>query len=95
MKTEMRPPHVGEFLRDQILPEELSVTAAAALLGVGRPALSTLLNGGASLSPEMALRFEKAFAVKMDTLLRMQARYDACRMREREAEIVVEPYTPT
>lgn len=56
MKTEMRPPHVGEFLRDQILPEELSVTGAAALLGVGRPALSILLNGGASLSPEMALR---------------------------------------
>ena len=80
------PPHVGGFLKDAIIPDEMSVTQAARLLGVGRPALSQLLNEKASLSPEMALRVEKVFGVKMDTLLRMQARHDAWHMRGREAE---------
>jgi antitoxin HigA-1 len=80
------PPHVGGFLKEAIVPDEMSVTEAARLLGVGRPALSQLLNEKASLSPEMALRFEKVFGVKMDTLLRMQARYDAWHMRKRESE---------
>ena len=64
------------------------------MLGVGRPALSNLLNENASLSPEMALRIEKAFGVKMDTLLRMQARYDSYHMRQREREIAVNKYVP-
>jgi addiction module HigA family antidote len=54
-----------------IEPLRLSVTAAARILGVTRPALSTLLNGHTALSPDMALRVEKAFRRKMDTLLRM------------------------
>ncbi|MDM8009727.1 MAG: HigA family addiction module antitoxin [Parasphingorhabdus sp.] len=83
IKIGMKPVHPGVFIRQAILPDELTVTDAAKILGVGRPALSTLLNGKASLSPEMALRVEKAFGVKMDTLLRMQARYDAALMRER------------
>ena len=58
------------------------MTEAAEVLGVGRPALSSLLNEKASLSPEMALRIDKALGVKMDTLLRMQARYDAHNMRK-------------
>jgi antitoxin HigA-1 len=70
------------------------VTAAAKVLGVGRPALSQLLNGN-SAPPEMAMRFEKAFGVRMDTLLRMQARFDAWHMRLREAQIDVKPYVPT
>lgn len=88
----MRPPHPGGFIRRSVLPDDLSVTSAAEALGVGRPALSTLLNEKASLSPEMALRIEKAFGVRMDTLLRMQARYDAYHMREREDEIRVSRY---
>ena len=88
------PPHPGGFIKRSVLPDGLTVTAAAAALGIGRPALSTLLNENASLSPEMALRVEKAFGVKMDTLLRMQARYDAWRMRRREAEIDVGRYVP-
>ena len=51
-----------------------------------------LLNGHAALSPEMALRIEKAFGVHMGTLLSMQAWYDAARMRARSAEIPVERY---
>jgi addiction module HigA family antidote len=70
------PPHPGDFIRSEIIaPAGLSVTAAAALQ-VSRPALSSLLNGKADLSGNMALRIEKAFGVKMDTLMRMQASYE-------------------
>ena len=61
-KLGMRPSHPGEFIREEILNElGLSVTRAAELLGVRRATLSDLLNGRASLTPEMALRVEKAF----------------------------------
>lgn len=92
-KTGMRAVHPGGFIRRSILPDGLTVSAAAAL-GVGRPALSNLLNEKASLSPEMALRIEKAFGVKMETLLRMQARYDAQQMRRHENDIVVKRFAP-
>ena len=68
----MTPPHPGSFIRTEILDElGLSVSRAADILGVRRATLSDLVNGKASLSPEMALRIEKAFGVSMDTLLRM------------------------
>ncbi len=71
------PPHPGDFIRTEIFEAAgLSVTAAAAALQVSRPALSTLLKGKADLSGNMALRIEKAFGVKMVTLMRMQASYD-------------------
>lgn len=92
IKVGMKPPHPGGFVRRSVLPDDLSVTAAAEALGVGRPALSNLLNEKASLSPEMALRIEKAFGVKMDTLLRMQARYDTYHMRARAKDVKVEKY---
>ncbi len=94
VKIGMKPPHPGGFIKRSVLPDDLSVTHAAEILGVGRPALSNLLNEKASLSPEMALRIEKAFGVKMDTLLRMQTRYDAFQMRKRENEIQVEKFIP-
>ena len=94
IKIGMKPPHPGGFIKRSVLPDGLSVTDAAEVLGVGRPALSNLLNEKASLSPEMALRVEKAFGIKMDTLLRMQARYDAYYMRQRETEITVSKYAP-
>ena len=85
------PPHPGDFIRTEIIePASLSVTAAAAALHVSRPALSSLLNGKAGLSGDMALRLEKAFGVRMDTLMRMQAAYDIARTRRREKEIRVE-----
>jgi addiction module HigA family antidote len=84
------PPHPGEFIRTEILePAGLSVTTAAAALRVSRPALSSLLNGRAGLSGDMALRLEKAFGVKMDTLMRMQSAYDIAQTRKREKEIRV------
>src|SRR5438876_9109971 len=85
------PPHPGDFIRTEIIkPAGLSVTAAAAALHVSRPALSNLLNGKADLSGDMALRIEKAFGVKMDTLMRMQASYDIARTRRREKQIRVQ-----
>jgi addiction module HigA family antidote len=94
IKANFEPGHVGGFLKRSVLPDDISVTDAAKVLGVGSPALSQLLNEKAALSPEMALRFEKAFGVKMDTLLRVQARYDAWHMRTRAARIKVKPYAP-
>src|SRR6202158_1392736 len=87
------PPHPGDFIRTEIIaPAGLSVTAAAAALHVSRPTLSSLLNGRADLSGDMALRLEKAFGVRMDTLMRMQASYDIVRTRQREKSIAVRRY---
>jgi len=77
-----------------IEPLGLSVTHAAAVLGVTRPTLSALLNARAALSPKMALRIEKAFGPKMDTLLRMQTSYEIAEARDREASIKVKRYVP-
>ncbi len=87
------PPRPGEIVRHEILePLGLTVTDAAKAIGVTRPALSNVLNGHASLTPEMGLRIEKAFGPKMDHLLRMQLAYDLARTRERASEIRVERY---
>ena len=94
-KIGLRPVHPGEFIREEILAElGLSVTRAAEILGVRRATLSDLLNGNATLSPEMSLRIEKAFGVSMDTLLHMQAWYDGHRMRERADTIAVQRFQP-
>ena len=86
-------PHPGRFVKTEIIePLNLSVTEAAKALCIGRPALSTLLNGRSSLSPEMALRIEKAFGVSMDTLMRMQNSYDIAQARQRENTIKVQRY---
>ena len=88
-----RPAHPGQFIRMEVIdPLGLSVTQAAKVLGVTRPALSALLNGRAALSPEMALRIEKAFGPKMDTLFRMQTAYEIAVARERGADIKVKRY---
>ena len=93
IKIGMSPPHPGEFFQDEVLDElGLSVAKAAEILDVRRATLSDLINGKASLSPEMALRIEKAFGLSMDTMLRMQAWYDAQAMRRRAGEIDVKRY---
>jgi addiction module HigA family antidote len=90
MKT---PPHPGGFVKSEIIePLSLSVTDAARALGVTRPALSAFLNERAHLSPEMALRLEKAFGVSMDTLMRMQNSFDIAQARKREGDIKVLPF---
>ena len=88
-----RPAHPGQFIRMEVIePLDLSVTQAAKVLGVNRADLSALLNGRAALSPDMALRIEKAFGPKMDTLLRMQTAYEIAETRDREADIKVKRY---
>ena len=95
IKVNVTPSHPGDFIRTEIIEElGLNVTRAAEILGVREATLSDLLNGNAVLSPEMALRIEKAFGVGMDMLLRMQAWYDASQMRARASEISVQRYEP-
>ena len=95
IKIRMTPSHPGAFIRIEAVEEfGLSVAEAARILGVRRATLSDLLNGSASLSPEMAMRVEKAFGLSMDLLLRMQAWYDATQMRARADEIDVRRYQP-
>jgi antitoxin HigA-1 len=90
------PPHPGDFIRTEIIePAGLTVTAAATALQVSRPALSSLLNGNAALSANMALCIEKAFGVRMDTLMRIQASYDIAQARARESEIRVPRFHQT
>ena len=88
------PPHPGDFIRTEIIgPADLTVTAAAAALRVSRPTLSSLLNGKAALSGDMALRIEKAFGVRMETLMRMQSAYEIVQTRKREKLIKVQRIT--
>jgi addiction module HigA family antidote len=85
--------HPGDWLRTEIVaPHGLSVTDAARHLGVTRQAMSNLLNARAGLSADMAIRFEKAFEVKADTLLRMQTAYELAQARTNEGEIRVEKF---
>ena len=71
------PPHPGQSVRaDCLEPLGLSVTEAAKVLGVSRQALNNLIHGQAGISPEMAIRLDKAFGGGADTWLRLQAAYD-------------------
>ena len=91
----LNPVHPGRFLRTEIIQaHDLSVTEAAKILHVSRPTLSSLLNAKADLSGEMALRFEKAFGVDMDTLMRMQNSYDIAQTRKSMKKIQVERFEP-
>ena len=91
----LNPVHPGRFLRTEIIQaHELTVTEAAKILHVSRPTLSSLLNAKADLSGEMALRFEKAFGVDMDTLMRMQNSFDIAETRSRAKKIQVERFEP-
>lgn len=95
-KIGMKPTHPGEFVRTEVLePLALDLSKAARILDVRRATLSDFVNGKAGLSPKMALRIEKAFGVSMDTLLRMQAWWDAVAMREKADTVNVQRYTPT
>lgn len=89
------PAHPGGFVKTEVIePLGLSVTDAAQALGITRAALSTFLNERASLSPDMAIRIEKAFGVSMETLMRMQNSFDIAQAHKREPEISVARYAP-
>ncbi len=88
-----QPAHPGETLRDDVLPAlGLSVTVAAAQLGVTRAALSRVLNGRAAISPEMALRLEGWLGVesggRADTWIAQQAAFDLWKARQAGSPVV-------
>ena len=89
------PPHPGRGIKETCLvPLGLSVTEAAQVLGVARHTLSRVLNGRAAISPEMAIRLEKAGWSNAEFWLRLQTAYDLAQAREREDDIKVERYEP-
>ena len=88
------PSHPGTFVRECVIPSGMSVTEAAKKLGVGRPALSNMLNGKSALSPGMAARLEKAFGADSRELLDRQAAFDRHGRREEEKSIAVSPHVP-
>jgi addiction module HigA family antidote len=89
------PPHPGDLIRTAIIePLGLSVSKAAEILQVRRATLSDLLHCKAALTPEMALRIEKAFGPAMDHLLRMQFAYDVAQTREHARDIAIKRYVP-
>ena len=89
------PPHPGRTIKDTCLePLELSVTAAAAHLGVARHTLSRLLNGQAGISPEMAIRLEMAGWSNAETWTRRQGNYGLAQARQHADQINVERYEP-
>ena len=89
------PPHPGDLIRTEVIEAlGLSVSKAAEVLNVRRATLSDLLHGKAALTPEMALRIEKAFGPDMDHLLRMQLAYDVAKTRQHAGNIIVRRYIP-
>ena len=89
------PPHPGDLIRTEIIEAlGLTISKAAEVLKVRRATLSDLLCGKAGLTPEMALRLEKAFGPDMDHLLRMQLSYDVARIRRHARDISIKRYVP-
>ena len=89
------PPHPGYSIRENCLePLGLSVTEAARALGVARHTLSRVLNGRAAISPEMAIRLEKAGWSNAEFWLRRQTTYDLVQARRNEDRIKVQRYRP-
>ena len=86
------PPPGLSVRRDCLEPLGLSVTEGAAVLGVTRQALNNLVNGNAGISPEMAVRLDKAFGGGAETWLRMQMTYDLAQVRQ--GDITVRRYKP-
>ena len=93
-KESEKPQHPGIFIRKRVIPKDMSVTEAAKRLGVGRPALSNLLNGNSSLSPTMALRLEKSFGTDRQKLLHLQSEFDRHNRLGKEKTVAVRAYVP-
>ena len=89
------PPHPGRSIKENCLDAlALNVTEGASVLGVARHTLSRVLNGHAAISPEMAIRLEKAGWSNADFWLRLQTAYDLAQARRRQDQITVERYEP-
>lgn len=84
------PPHPGEVLKTLCLePLNLSITEAAKALGVSRKTLSTILNGRAGISPEMAVRLSIAFSTSAESWLSQQVQYDLWHAEQRRKKLRV------
>ncbi len=84
--------HPGPWLKRQVVePFGINVKDLASHFGVSRQNLSNVLNGHTGLTADMAIRFEKAFGLKADTLIRMQSAYDLAQARSHESRIQVAP----
>ena len=92
--TQRKCQHPGEFIKTHVLPEGMKVTEAANRLDIGRPALSNMLNGKASLSPELASRIEHVFGVSAHRLMDMQAAYDTEEAALKGLKNAPAPYAP-
>lgn len=91
--TMENPPHPGEIVREMCIePLGLTITQAAKGLGVTRKTLSLLLNGHASISPEMAIRLSKAFGRSPESWLELQSLYDLAQISKQAANIDVKPF---
>ncbi len=88
------PVHPGLLVKECLADLGLSVAEAAKGLGITRQLLQKVISGRGSVTPELAIRFEKAFGGTADTWLRMQMNYDLAQMRKRASEIVVSRLTP-
>jgi addiction module HigA family antidote len=87
------PPHPGTSVRDDCLkPLGLSVTKGAEVLGVTRQALNNLVNGKAGISPEMAIRLDKAFGGTAEGWLALQTAFELARARKNARAIAVKRY---
>ena len=89
-----KPEHSGVFIRRHVIPQGMTVTEAAKKLGVGRPALSNLLNGNSSLSDNMAVRLEKSFGADRKRLLDIQDSYDRFVLQGEDKHITARTYVP-
>lgn len=84
----LNPSHPGEILRDETLPQfKISVAAAARALHYDRATLHKVLSGKAPVTPELAVKVEKAFGVSADLLVKLQAQWDLARVRERSDDV--------
>jgi antitoxin HigA-1 len=87
------PPHPGFSVRhDCLVPLGLTITAGAKVLGVSRQALNSVVNGKAGISPEMAIRLDKAFGGTADAWLALQFAYDLAQARKTSGKITVRPH---
>ncbi|MBU4233961.1 MAG: HigA family addiction module antidote protein [Proteobacteria bacterium] len=88
------PVHPGLLVKECLDDLGLTVAEAAAALHITQQQLHNIVAGRSGVTPEMAIRFEKAFGSTADTWLRMQVNYDLAQARQRAAEIVIERLTP-
>ena len=89
-----KPAHPGEFVRENLAELHLTVAEAARRLGVTRQQLHNVVKGKSGVTPEMAVRLEKAFGGSADLWLQMQMNFDLLRARKRVAGIMIKRFTP-